>query len=64
MARLRKVLSALVPGEHALGTVEPTPHECPSGQAVQLACASSPVSLPYEPSAHGAALALTLPASQ
>ena len=39
-------LGATVPATHGAGCDTPTPHECPSGHAAQLACASSPVALP------------------
>ena len=37
---------AVVPAAHGVGCDTPTPHECPSGLEVQLACDSSPVALP------------------
>ena len=35
-----------VPALHGVGCDTPTPHECPSGHAVQLACDSIPIALP------------------
>ena len=58
------VLGDMVPALHGIGADTPTPQECPVGQVGQCICDWSPDALPKLPSAHGAALALTLPASQ
>ena len=55
---------ATEPGLHSSGAPDPSGHAWPTGQVVQSACATSPGAPPYVPSAHAAALALTLPASQ
>ena len=57
------VVLATVPGRHGVGSDAASGHAWPLGQTVQLACAISPVALPYEPAEHGDILALTLPAS-
>ena len=53
-----------VPGVQALIDVADSGHAWPWSHAVQFACDTKPEPLPKDPSAHGAALELTLPASQ
>ena len=53
---------ATVPAAQAVGFAAPNRHALPAGQAVQSDCDVSPVLLPYEPSEHGVALGLRLPA--
>ena len=55
---------ATLPAAHAVGFAAPSRHALPAGQAVQSACELSPVALPKEPSEHGVALGLRLPAAQ
>ena len=53
-----------VPGMQLRIAVEASRHAWPSSQVVHSDCDTKPEPLPNDPSAHGAALALTLPASQ
>ena len=55
---------AMEPAAHRVGSEAPRPQAWPTGQAVQFACATSPVAFPNVPSAHASALALMLPAGQ
>ena len=52
-----------VPAVQATGDAAASAHAWPAGQAVQFACETSPLAVPYVPSAQGAPLALTLPAA-